>query len=537
MKKIYHLDCTLRDGGYYNNWNFPVNLIEKYLQSMAEIKVDYVEIGFRSLEKKEFRGACAYSTDEFLKTLKIPKSIKLAVMVNASELVKNKSFSKNLRSVERLFSRSNKSKIQLVRIACHYFEINKVMPLIKKLKIYGFKIALNLMQSSDRTENEIKNFCHLSKKNNVDVLYFADSTGSLNGLQTSKITNTFKKYWVGHLGVHAHDNMGKAMENSITAIENGANWVDSTVLGMGRGPGNVTTESLVIELEKKFNKKVNYSELLKLVDEDFMPLKKQFSWGSNPYYYLSGLYGIHPSFVQGMLEAKSFNSAEILAVIDNLKSTGGKKCSKDLLKTYSQNFQGARKGSYIPLKSLKNKNVLIVGSGPGVKEHKRAIENFIKKFKPFVIALNTQKNINSKLINVRAVCNTLRLLTDHKSFRRLPQKLILPYQRLSNSIRNKFKNMKKLDFGVEIKSNTFRFKKSSAIIPNTLAISYALAISNSGKAKKIYLAGFDGYDANDPKRREMDELFLLYQSLENKAEIISVTPTKYKVKSRSIYAF
>ena len=52
MKKIYHLDCTLRDGGYYNNWNFSINLIEKYLQSMAEIKIDYVEIGFRSLEKK-----------------------------------------------------------------------------------------------------------------------------------------------------------------------------------------------------------------------------------------------------------------------------------------------------------------------------------------------------------------------------------------------------------------------------------------------------------------------------------------------------
>ena len=105
-------------------------------------------------------------------------------------------------------------------------------------------------------------------------MYFADSTGSLNSKRTSEITNIFKKYWDGHLGIHAHDNMGKAMENSITAIEKGANWVDSTVLGMGRGPGNVTTESLIIELEKKFNKKVNYSELLKLVDEDFMPMKK-----------------------------------------------------------------------------------------------------------------------------------------------------------------------------------------------------------------------------------------------------------------------
>ena len=67
--------------------------------------------------------------------------------------------------------------------------------------------------------------------------------------------------------------------------------------------------------------------------------------------------------------------------------------------------------------------------------------------------------------------------------------------------------MKKLDFGVEIRSNTFKFKNSSAVIPNSLAISYALAISNSGKAKKIFLAGFDGYDANDPKEEKWMNCF------------------------------
>ena len=72
MKKneLKILDCTLRDGGYYNNWNFSIELINKYLKVMSDIKVDYVEIGFRSNDKKEFRGACAYTTDEFLNSLK-----------------------------------------------------------------------------------------------------------------------------------------------------------------------------------------------------------------------------------------------------------------------------------------------------------------------------------------------------------------------------------------------------------------------------------------------------------------------------------
>ena len=218
-------------------------------------------------------------------------------------------------------------------------------------------------------------------------------------------------------------------------------------------------------------------------------------------------------------------------------TTGGKKFSDDLIQTYRQNFYGNSKGSYTPSKNIKNKDVLILGSGPGLKEHKLALEAFIRNFKPFVVALNTTKTINSKLINVRVVCNTLRLLTDHKSFSRLPQKIIMPYQRLSSSIKLRFKKTKKLDFGVEIKNNIFKFRNSSAIIPNSLAITYALAIANSGKAKKIYLAGFDGYDAEDPKRREMDELLLLYQSLKKKTDLVSITPTKYKVKSRSVYSF
>ncbi len=537
MNKILHLDCTLRDGGYYNNWNFRIDLIQKYLYVMSEIKIDYVEIGFRSLDKNEFRGACAYSTDEFLNTIKIPKNLKIAVMVNASELIKHSNIKKNINVIKNLFKKSDKTKIKLIRIASHYSEVIKLIPLIPTLKKLGYKLAINLMQSSDRSEQEIEIFCKMSKKYGVDILYFADSTGSLNSENTIKISKIFKKYWKGDIGIHAHDNMGKAMENSIAAIDHGVNWVDSTVLGMGRGPGNVKTESLIIEFEKKIKKKVNYTNLLKLIDNEFMPMKNKYQWGSNPYYYLSGLHSIHPSFVQRMLEAKSFKCEEILAVIENLKTVGGKKFSNDLIQTYSQNFHGSNKGKYIPAKNLKNKDVLILGSGPGVRDHNLALEAFIKNFKPFVIALNTQKMINSKLINVRAVCNTLRLLIDYKSFRKLPQKIILPYQRLSSSIKEKFKNVKKLDFGVEIKNNSFKFKKSSAIIPNSLAISYALAIANSGGAKKIYIAGFDGYDANDPKRREMDELLLLYQSLKKKVDLVSITPTKYKVKSISVYSF
>ena len=49
--KLNILDCTLRDRGYYNNWHFKKDLINEYLRVMDLIKVDYVEIGLRFIDK------------------------------------------------------------------------------------------------------------------------------------------------------------------------------------------------------------------------------------------------------------------------------------------------------------------------------------------------------------------------------------------------------------------------------------------------------------------------------------------------------
>jgi 4-hydroxy 2-oxovalerate aldolase len=244
-------------------------------------------------------------------------------MINGAELIKSNNLTKNISSVNSLFKKSKFSKVKLVRIACHFSEINKVMPVASKIKSLGYKVAINLMQISDRTEGEIQQFCNLAKKYNIDAIYFADSTGSLNREQTLEIVKNFKKNWKTDLGIHAHDNMDMAMENAMIALNNGVNWVDSTVLGMGRGPGNVKTENLVLELEKKYKRKINCSSLIKLIENDFIPMKNKYGWGSNVYYYLSGLYGIHPSFIQGMIAAKNFNSDEILIACSSLSSWHG----------------------------------------------------------------------------------------------------------------------------------------------------------------------------------------------------------------------
>ena len=119
-KNFYHLDCTLRDGGYYNNWNFDIDLINSYLKVMSEIQVDFVELGFRSLNTSEFRGACAYTTDGFIDNLKLTQKTKISVMINASEFIKFSKPKENISLLKKLFKGYKKDKVKLVRIASNY---------------------------------------------------------------------------------------------------------------------------------------------------------------------------------------------------------------------------------------------------------------------------------------------------------------------------------------------------------------------------------------------------------------------------------
>ena len=87
MKKVKVVECTLRDGGYYNNWDFPKNLVNEYLATMSKVGIDYVEIGFRSFQSKDFKGPTWYTTESYLKSLTIPQNITPGVMVNVFELI------------------------------------------------------------------------------------------------------------------------------------------------------------------------------------------------------------------------------------------------------------------------------------------------------------------------------------------------------------------------------------------------------------------------------------------------------------------
>jgi len=530
---MYLLDCTLRDGGYYNAWDFSDELISNYIAAMSAVGVDIVEIGFRSLNTSGFKGACAYSTDDFLHSLQLPDSLIIGVMINGSELTGDMPLEDALDTLFPLTA--ERSPVQLVRIACHINEFLQVLPAADLLKNKGYKVGFNLMQVADRSPSEINEIAAQASRYKLDVLYFADSMGSMSPEQVCQIVKLFRTAWAGEIGVHTHDNLGLGISNTLRAIDEGVTWVDSTVTGMGRGPGNTRTEELVIEIAEKRQRHLNMVPLMKLVNKHFKPMQLKYGWGTNPYYYLAGKHGIHPSYIQEMLSDSRYGEEDILAVINYLAKEGGKKFNISTLGSARHFYTGHAKGTWNPTGLLENREVLLLGTGPGVSVHRKAIEIFIRKRRPVVIALNTQTEVAAELINLRIACHPVRLLADCKDHARLPQPLITPFSMLPQDVRQALDGKHILDFGMQIERDQFDFGTHSCIAPTSLVMAYAFAVLGSGKAKRAYLAGFDGYPGEDPRNEEMNHVVKIFRQAKNSTELIAITPTRYGLSKQSIY--
>ena len=152
MRKIKVLDCTCRDGGYYNSWNFNIDEINQYLLSCSKAGVNIVEIGFVFPNGNEY-GLFAYSQEKLFSKLKIPKNLEICVMINAKDFYEKKS----VHQIKKVFQNAKLSPFKIVRIAINFNDFNYGLKISKDLKSLGYKIGFNLMQSHNKKLNQITN--------------------------------------------------------------------------------------------------------------------------------------------------------------------------------------------------------------------------------------------------------------------------------------------------------------------------------------------------------------------------------------------
>jgi len=526
------LDCTLRDGGYYNDWNFSPKTVKKYLDSIAKSGVSVVELGFRNFPDNKFLGMFAYTTDNFINTLQIPKNISIAVMINAG-VITNHELPTDL-ALKKLFQPKETSKVDIVRVACHFHEIESSKHIFKYLKDLGYRVFLNLMQVSIRTDNELSDIAKTIKNfNTVDVLYFADSLGSMTNNDVLRILNIFNEFWEGKVGFHSHNNLGLALSNSLIAIDNGISWIDSTMMGMGRGAGNTPTENLLLDLNAKYKSSYNPEELYDVILDDFSSLQIKYRWGPNLAYNLSALNNIHPTYIQEILSRKNSSNKDLLNLIKFLSKIDATHFNRDYLN--SDCGETKNPGTWDASNWCEKREVLILGAGPSIDEHEYGIKNYIKTYRPIVLSLNLKENYLSSLTDFYATANEQRILSDYEKYDNLQKPIFISIEFSRKILGRAIKAKKLLDYGINFSKEKFIIDNTSCTLPFELSIGYALCLCSIGCAKEINLVGFDGYESNDYRQNKVEDVFKKFQSI-SKIKLTSLTPTNYQISAGSIYA-
>lgn len=529
------LDCTIRDGGYYNKWDFNLDLVSKYLSQINDSNIDYVEIGYRSLKNDKYYGPFYYCTENFLSSLNIPKKLNIAVMLNAVEIEYYQNLNQDL--IDNLFEDKKNSLVSLVRIASNLDSVINIIPAINNLKKKGYKVSLNLMKVTNISDEELILIMEtLIKECAVDIFCIADSYGNISQSTLVEKIKILKAVWNTEIGVHLHNNQGRACSSAIVAYNHGVDWIDTTVLGMGRGAGNASTERLMLDINESntlAENKYMPEKLFGIVLNEFSELKKKYEWGYNLLYEISSRYALHPNHVMDLMSSKNrYSPDQMLGSLYKLIEQHANIDLKDEVKSQDTHFKSLLNAK----NTFSNRTVLLLGPGNEASKHSEQLKNFINTYNPLVISLNTVRYIPIKLVDIIIFLNEFRVIAEIDQIDQWKGKIILPTNLINHEILNNIDNNKIINHQVKIERNKFLSHESKSTIPYEIVFAYAFTALLLGSPRMIYLFGFDGFLEEDFKQNQMLEIFKLIDESNNLSiPICSLTNSSYPIHHKSIY--
>ena len=524
------LDCTLRDGGYYNNWDFDVETVRSYLDAMSEAEIDYVELGLRQFKNDSFLGAHAYTTSEFLKHFELPKGPVYGVMVDAKTILSQEG--SQAENIDRLFKDAKEEKIDLVRIAAHHSEVVKCQPMANRLREKGYKIGLNIMQISACTEEEVAAFGSLIESwQCIDVLYFADSLGAMRSEDVERVCSNLREFWSGDIGFHSHNNLGQGVANVQKAIEMGCSWVDATITGMGRGAGNAQTEYLLLEMSKSGHTR-NCSSVFDLSLNVFGPMKQKYNWGPSLLYYAAALASVHPTYVQRMNSDSSIPPEHVLGLISDIgKLPQPSKFDERTLDVAKSNLQSqfeAVDGTPVP-QFLEGGEVILVAQTDTTVRHQAAIRDYATKRNAVIMSINYPSKATSLDFDYVFISHNEKFRFEKDQYTKVKFKYIAP-KKLFAQTDIKIEH----DYGISVQKGEFKNSGSFACIPSHLTLAYAIAFCLDAGAADIKLAGVSGINMDEERHKEMQDFLNILNA--NNFKLVSLTPSSFAITERSIYA-
>jgi len=282
-RRIRVLDCTIRDGGICNDWQFSKDQVRRTFVSLEEAGIDYMEIGYLTKEglfDPEKVGPWKFCKEEDLREVLSETSMRISAMVDIGRI--------DLDSMRP----ASESAIDVIRIATYAHQMDDALAILERSQALGYETFMNVMAVSTLDPSEVDTFLQRLAPSGVDNVALVDSFGALFPYHVRYLIRKYQNY-LGEgirVGVHCHNNQQQAFANSIAAIDEGVDFVDATIHGMGRGAGNCPLELLLFYLD---NPRYKVEPILDLVDE-FADLRDELRWGYHLPYAITGHYNIHP---------------------------------------------------------------------------------------------------------------------------------------------------------------------------------------------------------------------------------------------------
>ncbi len=282
------LDCTIRDGGLMNNHLFDDDIVKAIYSACVDAGIDYMEIGY--INSKRIFSPAEHGAWKFCKEDDIRRIVgendtplKLSAMADAEK----SDYHEDILPCDQ-------SVLDMIRVATYIHQIPLALDMIKDAHDKGYETTVNLMAVSVVSERELDEALELLANSEVGTIYVVDSFGALYSEQVQLLIDKYMSYAKPHgkqVGMHAHNNQQLAFANTIEAIIKGADMLDTSFAGLGRGAGNCPIELLVGFLH---NPKLRLRPILQCIQQHIEPLREKLMWGFDTPYMLTGFLNQHP---------------------------------------------------------------------------------------------------------------------------------------------------------------------------------------------------------------------------------------------------
>ena len=296
--EIKVIDCSVRDGGLMNKWQFDDSFVCKVYSALTEAGVDYMEIGYLSSESSFSRdevGPWKFCAEDDVKRIigDSEKKIKLSAMADIGRIDYGD------------IPQKTDSSLDMIRVACYAHQVDAAIDLAHHCIDKGYETTINVMAVSTVGLRELDEALDDLSKCRVPVIYVVDSFGSFYSEDIESLARKYMERLPGKtIGIHCHNNQQLAFANTIAAIIAGINYLDGSLYGIGRGAGNCPLELLISFLK---NPKFKVRPLIEAIEEEILPWAEKIDWGYYIPYMITGTMNQHPRTAMAHMESKEKN--------------------------------------------------------------------------------------------------------------------------------------------------------------------------------------------------------------------------------------